>query len=315
MVDAANQKIIRSKRKAITALFPYAVWQKKDGHCEMFDIFLHAAQHARSQFGFMWYLINPFITVLLSKESDISLKQAVILVSPYLPWLTTTNNKGLTKLLAETALVVPYTEEISQSMVGALLQIIAYATMKVDISIHISMWLWLNKRPSLPPIYYNHDLGGHQIGVQKVRALRDTEILTSYLLVVWSEWNKLVEDTPDEMVTSIREDLSGIGAVHYREDLLHHLDQVLGQLDLGLPHLCQHKPGFSGSDLTLMKEHYGEFKKVLLEVDREANNLLTRKSPRSIIFQLLMPVDISRIPLNIHVCNLTSVPIGCTPHS
>jgi hypothetical protein len=44
MIDAGDPGPIYSKRKAITALFPYAVWQEQDGQHKVLDVCLHAAQ-------------------------------------------------------------------------------------------------------------------------------------------------------------------------------------------------------------------------------------------------------------------------------
>ena len=87
------------------------------------------------------------------------------------------------------------------------------------------------------------------------------------------------------MSASIREDLSGIGMRLHREDLLHRLDQVLGQFDLGFTHLQQRNPTLKRYHvhILLAKKFCKEFKEVVLEVDREATHLLTRELLRSII--------------------------------
>jgi len=72
------------------------------------------------------------------------------------------------------------------------------------------------------------------------------------------------------MCTSIREEFSGIRMGQHREDLLQQLDHILGQLDLGLCHLQQYKQSLNEASIQQMKEQYGELKRVLLEVGREA---------------------------------------------
>jgi len=64
----------------------------------------------------------------------------------------------------------------------------------------------------------------------------------------------------------------------HQEDLLQHLDYVLGQLDLGLEYLQQHKPNLNGGDIQSMKGRYGRLKKILLEVDGQARGTPTGKA-------------------------------------
>lgn len=50
-------------------------------------------------------------------------------------------------------------------------------------------------------------------------------------------------------------------------------------MDQGLGHLGQYDPEVGEDDIRLMRENYGELKRVLLEVDREAMNALSREFP------------------------------------
>ena len=89
------------------------------------------------------------------------------------------------------------------------------------------------------------------------------------------------------------------------------------QLNLGLRHLQQHKPDLNMFHIRMAKEHYGKFRKVVLEVDRDsATRLLTREeSPVSIALScLLTAVGSLRIPLDVYVRTPSPVPIvvcGC----
>jgi len=78
-------------------------------------------------------------------------------------------------------------------------------------SIPAGVWTWLTKGPSLPRICMGRHIGARPRVVKTVRALKDVEVLKSYLLVVWSEWSDL-RDGPgfNKMCASIRWDLSGI---------------------------------------------------------------------------------------------------------
>jgi len=264
MVDAADPGPIRIRAKAITAIFPYAAQQEKNGKNEMLDMFLRAAGASRKQ-GFMWHRITPPIAVLLGGENPVSLKRAVILASPHLQWWNPTIDGRFVRLWAAATRAVPYTHDLGPCVVDTLLLIASQDSLRSHIP--ADMWSWLNKRPVLPPTCAGGSQGTKRNVVQTVRRLGDIEILTSYLLLVWSEWNYLYPDGLDEMCASIREDFGGIGIGQHRKDLLQHLSRVLGQLDLGLGYIRQHKQGLGEDDIQSMKGQYGRLKEALLEVD------------------------------------------------
>ena len=277
MIEAADPVPICFKHKAITSFFPYAAQQGLNGQHEALDVFLHAARASRKQ-GFMWHRIKPPIPTLLNERGPVFLKEAIILASPHSPWWNSTNNKHLIQPLADAASAVPYTDEIGQSMVDTLLQIASNHSLLPNIP--ISMWSWLNKCPLLPPLCTGRYLGTTQDIVQVVQALGNIGILKSYLFLVWSEWDCLYSDGLDQMCTSIRDVFGGTGMGHHREDLLQWVDNVLGQLDLGLGHLQQHNLSLGEDDIQRMKKQYGKLKEVLLELDREMIGVLIRESPR-----------------------------------
>ena len=223
----------------------------------------------------MWRRVEPFVITLLSEESHVSPKRAVILTSPHLPWVEFTSGERLTKLWAGAAPAVPYTDEVGQTVVDTLLQIASDDTLRPHIP--DGMWSWLNKPRSLPPVCWGRYCGNHTDTIKIVRALGDIGTLKSYLLLALSEW-----DYPDLHGTcvSIREDFSGIGMGHHREDLLRHLDRVLGELDLGLEHLLPHNMNIRMHRVQRTKEQYEELKAVLLEVDGEATDMLIREPLR-----------------------------------
>ena len=310
MTDATDSKKIRSKRKAITAFFPYAVIQERDGECDMFRLFLNTAR-ASHQWKFMWHRIEPVVAPLLNEKSNASLKLAVILVSPHLPWTRFTNGEHLTQLWTAAASEIPYTDEVGQTVVDTLLQIASDDSLRPHIP--DSMWPWLNRPSSLPPVCWGRYCGNHADTIKTIRALGDIETLKSYLLLVLSEW-----DCPDlhGTRTSIREDFSGTGMGRHREDLLQRLDHVLGQLGLGLEHLRQHNLNLNEHRIRQTKERCEELKAVLLEVDGEAINTLIREPPRLVIFfDPLTPTDIHRVPLNLYmrVTSPMSV-VACLDH-
>jgi len=160
------------------------------------------------------------------------------------------------------------------------------------------MWLWLNKCPSLPPVCVGRAGGSTPYVIQQVHDLGDTKTIKSYLLLIWSEWDCLYlrwgkshsslldyvylvpeEDRfykrgPPEMCTLIKKNFGEVEMGDHRQDLLQRLNHILGQLDLGLNYLQQHKPSLSEDDIQQMKGQYGELKEVLLELDREVTILI-----------------------------------------
>ena len=129
----------------------------------------------------MWHRIKPFIIILLNEDSPALLKQAAILASPYLLWQSIIGHKNLIQLWVSAALAVPCTDEISQSVVGTLLQIAPNSSLQPLIP--TSMWSWLNTCPSLPLVCIGQHRAGACAVVKAIRALRDVEVLKSYLLL------------------------------------------------------------------------------------------------------------------------------------
>ena len=288
---------IWSKRKAINALFPYAVWRERGGDQRMVDAFLGIARAP----GVGTFVAEPIVTALFDEASPDSPTRVVTLVSPYVRWVTQRFNKNTVTWWAAAALAVPYTEEVGQGVVDALLQIASIDTLQPYIPVDI--WAWLKKRPSLPPTCRGRSVGTMNYVVCRVRELGDVEILESYLFLVWSEWDATYPGGLTEMCSSIREDFGGIGMGSRREVLIKRLNHVLGQLDRGLGHLEQHKPILKESHIVAAKVEYTELKEVLLEVDREALETLTRMPSRLInLFKILTQGDAHRIPLDVHLC-------------
>ena len=299
MTEAEDYHPLQSKRRAITALLPYAVWRERDGQSEMLDMILCAAKASR-MWRFMWYYVNQFVSTLLSEASP----RAIMLTSPHIHWGYLTDREDLVQWWAETVSAVPYTEEVAQGVVDTLLQIASED--RLVRYIPADVWSWLTKRPSLPSICLGRRLGTYARVVKVVRGLRDIEVLKSYLLLVWSEWN-----TPygfDEMCTSILEDLSGIGMEHHRADLIQRLDHVLGQLDCGLEHLKQHNPWLDEDDLQERKDNYRKLIETLLGTDTKVVGR-TPCLPITLLRILTPTLYIHRIPHNIYVCTPSRVSI------
>jgi len=272
------------KPKAVIALLPYAVRQERVGGHRMSDAFSRVARAPMVE-----TFMAQSIATLLSEAGPDYPNLLVTFMSPYAYWGLGSDTSTVTRW-AEAVLAVPYTEEVGQSVVDALLQIAPDDDLRPYIPVDV--WALLKKRPSLPPICEGRTRGTKDSIVRRVRELGDVDILESYLLLVWSEWDFLFSEGLAEMGTSIREDLSGIGMGHRREFLVKRLDHVLGQLDRGFEHLSQHNPSLDEDHIPIAKGQYEELKEVLLEVDKEGLEILTRAS-----FRLITSFDSLTCPL------------------
>jgi len=258
----------QSKCKAIVALFPYAVQREQCGDSRMVEGFWNIAKIHRGR----WTIERP-LSMLLD-EVDLNFPSLVMtLVSPYADWRLVSNTNAVTRWAAA-ALAAPYTEEVCESVVDTLLQIAS--NIRLQSSIPIDMWAWLKKRPSLQPICGGRKWGTEYHVVRRVRELGDVELLESYFLLVWSEWDYIQSDGLTEMCASIRECFGGVGMWRHREVLIKRLDHVLGELDKGLDHLNQQVSWIGEYHIQRAREDYGKLKVELLGVDRKALENLTR---------------------------------------
>ena len=293
MVEAADPSPIMLKRKAIGALFPYVVRLEQGGDQRMVDVFARIARVVNSE-RFVWH--------------HIKLDQVLALASPHVPWGDGPHDEIVVAKWALAASVIPYTEEVGRRVAEVLLHTASVDSLRP--SIPAGTWAWLKKRPFLPSRSSGRSKGSSGAIVRQVRAFGDAEILTSYMLLVWSEWDRVDDMERDsvggrsglaEMRVSIMEDFSGVGMGRHREELIVRLDHVLEQLGRGLEYLGQHKPGVDEGHVQTAKEQYEGFRKVLLEVDGEAANTLARTSSGLIFLGLLTHTDMCRIPFDIHV--------------
>ena len=262
LADAHDRDTLRRKHKAITALFPYAAWQERDKQYPILDLLLHAAEASRFE-GFLWHRIRPFLDILFSDAGHFPQKRTIMLASPYLPWGRWLFQKDLFQAWAETASTIPKEKGVAPSVVDALLQI-AYCGWLQPHG-HDEVWSWLMLRPVLPPICTGRRVGSDSDVVGVIRNLKDIEILKSYLVLVWSEWDSVRHNGFLEMCESMREDFGGIEMRPHRVDLVGRLDEVLGQLERGLECLRQDRPELDEDGLQERKEQYGKLRDILLE--------------------------------------------------
>ena len=257
------------------------------------DVFLHAAKSSQ-QGAFLWHYIKPFKNTLFSDVSDVSLKRTAILALSYTSW-DTGDSRDLVRAWVETVSAIPKEEEVAPSVVDALLQM-AYFDLLLPGN-HGDVWSWLTLRPSLPPICRGRYLGSDPKVMRQVRGLKDIEILKSYFLVVWSEWDTLYDSGFHMMCKCIREEFSGVEANSHRAELMQRLDEVIGEVDKGLEYLQRDRPDFWAGDLRQRKGQYEKLRKILKEIP-EAPEIPNCMSPRSIkLFDLLTVVE--------HAQNLT----------
>jgi len=288
MAEAEDYLPLWSKYMAISVLLPYAILQDQDGQPELLDLFFHVVKASRKS-KFTWDQTSQYASVLFSGASP----HIILLVSPHLHWDQLGEDSIQQWAVATT--MVPCTEEVAQSVVDALLQIAQYHSSSPHITIDV--WSWLTKQPSLPPVCFGRYIGTINGVVKAVQGLKNIEVLKSYLLLVWSEWNSLTYDGFDEMCALIYKDFGGIGMGHHQVDLIQKLDHILGQLGQGLEHLRQHNPNLGRDHLDIMEWQYIELKDVLLEVQRRMY------SPMITLLCTLTPVDVYRISCSIYVCS------------
>jgi len=237
-----------SKREATIAFIPYAARREKGGEGKLLNTSPHAAIFSPallSRTGFSYYG-SIFGTVL-----PISLKYATLDAFRYghHSLLRASDIGAMMQLWVAAASALPYTNDVGQRVVDTLL--VMADERKLQPHIPAPAWDWLKKRPVFNSWCSGHEFGTTNDVAQMVRKLGDVELITSYLWIVWSEWSYITGSRFQVMLHLIKEELSGIGAVGYRSDLIQRLDDVLLQLGPG----------------SYRKQQYEELRMVLLEVD------------------------------------------------
>lgn len=233
MIEADNSDLIFSKRKAINALFPYAICLEQGLQQAMIDVILRSARVSDSRFPehgkFLWHHVVLYISRLYEKRSPTSLNRVITLLSPFLPWYSVLNNAIAVSRWATAASEIPYTNEVGRSVIETLSHILGDKLIRAYIP--IEMWEWMKRSPSLPPMYHDLRSGESAATVAHVRRLGDIDLLKSYFLHSWASVGTFPLALLRETESSIREDFSGIGMEPHRKDLMECLDHVLGELD------------------------------------------------------------------------------------
>ena len=299
-MEAADQDLIFSKRKAISALLPYAMLLEQEGHHRMLDAILRAARTSYA-WWFLWFPIRPYIAKFLDEEIPPSLNRAIVLTSPQVIWNDVLDGEQVVVRWAAAVSAVAYTEEVCQSVVDTLLQISAVNSLRPHIPVDI--WQRLKRRPSLPPGCRGRKEGSQVDVIQHVRGLGDIEILTSYLLLLWSEWVYFDDTSVYEMRVTLREDFGGTGLERNRKELSERLDHVLMELGRDTERFRKNRLEFAGSlgagaHVLFARDGYKSLRETLLEVEKKAVNTPVCASPKlALSVVILIPMDFYRTPL------------------
>ena len=259
MATAIHSRSILSEYEAVCSLFPYAVRLEQDGQQSMAEAILRVLFVPNPPKS-AWEHVGPHIVRLLGKSRTPSLHHAIPFIFPDILWDDGLRDGNTVVGWDAAALADPYTERAGQDVVNLLLQIAYVDSLRPHIPLDI--WAWLKMRPSLPPMCKGRLRGTAPGIVRHIRGLEDIEILKSYFIVVWSEWDSLYPTGLDEMEILIREDFGRTGMGRHRKDLIEHLDHVLGQLERRSPQIPQGR-------VQRRKEQYGRLRAVLVEVERE----------------------------------------------
>ena len=283
----------RSKRKAISSLLPYAVRLARNQQRGMIDAISNVASNPKC-WGFTWRRIGPYVTALFDESSPSYLNQVITLVAPSVRWGDNTCAQNAVARWTAAVLATPYSEVVGQNVADALLQIACEESLQPHVPVRI--WAWLKRRPSLPPVCRGRELGATSDVVRHIRTLGDIEILKSYLLLVWSEWDLLYYSGLTEMKTTIREEFCGISMQHHRKDLTDRLDYILEHLDQR--NSSQYKPWIRDHHIRAAGNQYRQLKKVLMEVDRRSTEASPGMPTKLVLFlfrSILILVDACRI--------------------
>jgi len=294
----------RPNPEVIHLLFWYAVRQERGGDTGLFDAILNLTEWITAQlssFHELWHLSA-------SKMCTYGSLRAAVLAGPNIYWEQgqSMDNQGLISKWAAGISVSPHTEEVAGRVVDTLFRIAAIPHLLPFIP--ADAWSWLKDRPSQPPAHRDLFWRCNRNIVRTVRELGDIGILTSYLIIIWS-WRVFINLSGfAEVRMSICEDLKGINMGYHRAELI----QLLDSISINQPSVR------SGAALAnyirITGAMYQEFKRMLQEVDRNANEILIKRMPSSFIFPTMLTLmGLHRTLLHLHVCPAS--PVSVTSHS
>jgi hypothetical protein len=208
------------------------------------------------------------IPKLLAEGSSTTLKRAAVLALPHLElaWLDSDDIHTFIELWISAADALDDTEDVCQAVVDVLLQMAFFHSVRAHIT--PKAWSWLNKRPDLPPRCRGRllcSIGSNVLPA--IRAHNDIELLTSYLITMWSEWDCAGEWAFEGMCEALWEEFCGDGdeVGEYRKDLLGRLNLVLGELGKGLGYLRVRHPDMQPDEFEVIRKRYRELKRILVQ--------------------------------------------------
>ncbi|KAF9645648.1 hypothetical protein BDM02DRAFT_488486 [Thelephora ganbajun] len=253
--------------KAITALFPYAARRGQEGDSQLLDAFLRAVKYFPYTSQWTRRYIRPVIPRLLAEGGSTTLKRAAILALPHLElaWLDCNDIGTFIELWISAAEALEDTEGVCQAVVDVLLQMAFFHSVRGHITPKV--WSWLNKRPSLPPRCRGRllcSIGSNVLPA--IRARNDVELLTSYLITMWSEWDCAGEWAFEGMCEALWEVFCGDDdeVREHKKDLVVRLNSVLGELSRGLGYLRSRNPDMQLGEFDVIRERYRELKRILV---------------------------------------------------
>lgn len=258
------------KYKPITTLFPYAARRGQEGDTQLLDAFLSAVRYFPCTSQWTRRYIRPIFPRLLAEGSSTVLKRAAILALPHLElvWLDSDDARTFIDLWISAADALEHTEGVCPAVVDVLLQMAFFHSIRAHIT--PKAWRWLNKRPSLPPRCRGRllcSIGSNVLPA--IRSRKDTELLTSYLVTMWSEWDCAGEWAFEGMCEVLKEEFCcGGGDEVMRErrtDLLARLNWVLGELSRGWEYLRMKNEDVKPNEFELIRERYRELKRILVQ--------------------------------------------------
>jgi hypothetical protein len=204
---------------------------------------------------------------MLEKDSEVR-KEAVVRALPCLEgaWFHTEEKARFVERWLSTTTNIRYTQEIGQSVVEVLLRMACVHDWRRHLP--AAAWVWLERRPTLPPVCWARALCCNDLGAISVLRHKNVELLTAYLIVVWSEWDWLPPWVCSHMCSVIREVFGGQKMRGHRDDLRRRLQHIQGQFDHGLDHLWDQGSKMLAPHFQPTKEAYEELMKTLSDVER-----------------------------------------------
>ena len=279
MIEAGDSNLIFSKRKAISALLPYAATLEQRGQPALVNMILRAAQSTKFE-TFIW--ARPLANTLFGILYPRSLDRVILLATPYAWQDRGPRSEDEVARWALAVSAVPYTEEVGEFVVRALLPVAVDDSLRCCVPANV--WVWLKKLPSpLNVPTWQWEITRFGV-VHHIRRLGDIEILKSYLVIAWQDRVSLDTSGFAEMKVSIMEDFAGVGMSHHRRDLIKELEEVRAPRYQGDRIEERRKmPMRKGSSRPARLE-YEELKELLLQVDMEAEKTLTSALLKSSFF-------------------------------